>query len=58
MMKTPKIKVSKTDLTTFLKEELEIDPFWDDVINPRSTEKFYKKKVEIINRYNYEKNIK
>lgn len=31
-MRSPKIKVSKTDLKTFLLENIEIDTFWVDLI--------------------------
>ena len=29
-------------------EELEMDPFWDDVINPPQTPSRYKEKVKLI----------
>lgn len=45
-MRTPKIKVSKVDLTTFLKEELKIDSFWDDVIYPQPKKTKYDEIVE------------
>ena len=45
-MRTPKIKVSKVDLTTFLKEELKIDSFWDDVIYPQIKKTKYEEIVE------------
>ena len=45
-MRTPKIKVSKVDLTTFLKEELKIDSFWDDVIYPQMKKTKYEEIVE------------
>jgi hypothetical protein len=45
-MRTPKVKVSKVDLTTFLKEELKIDSFWDDVVYPQPKKTKYDEIVE------------
>lgn len=45
-MRTPKIKVSKVDLKTFLMEELQIDSFWDDVINPQPNKSKYQEILE------------
>jgi hypothetical protein len=50
-MRTPKIKVSKVDLTTFLKEELKIDSFWDDVIYPQPKKTKYDEIVEKRKKY-------
>lgn len=32
--KVPKVKIPDIDLTSFLYEQLEIDPYWDDLYNP------------------------
>lgn len=53
-MRTPKIKVSKVDLTTFLKEELKIDSFWDDVIYPQPKKSRYEEIIEKQKHRNYE----
>ena len=31
-MRSPKIKIPQIDLSTFVAENLSIDPFWDDLI--------------------------
>ena len=33
--RAPKVKVSNIDLKTFAKDQLIIDPFWDDLYNPK-----------------------
>lgn len=32
--KIPKVKISEIDLKSFLYEQLEVDPYWDDLYNP------------------------
>jgi hypothetical protein len=53
-MRTPKIKVSKVDLKTFLKEELKIDSFWDDVIYPQPKKSKYEEILEKQKKKKYE----
>lgn len=33
--KTPKVKISEIDLKTFLVESIKIDPYWEDLYNPK-----------------------
>ncbi len=33
MNRLPKISIPKQDLVSFLKEDLQIDPFWNDLID-------------------------
>ena len=37
--RAPKIKIDSVDLKSFLLENLEIDPFWEDVYNPKKSKK-------------------
>ena len=37
--KMPKVKIDPIDLQSFLYEELEVDPYWDDLYNPPQREK-------------------
>ena len=32
--KVPKVKIPDIDLESFLYEQLEVDPYWDDLYNP------------------------
>lgn len=36
MKKIPKIKVEQTELEMFSCEELVIDPYWNDLYNPKN----------------------
>lgn len=40
--KIPKIKIDSVDLKSFLLENLEVDPFWIDVYNPKPSKKLRK----------------
>jgi hypothetical protein len=32
--KLPKVKINKVELSTFSKETLIVDPYWEDLYNP------------------------
>lgn len=38
-IKVPHIKIDKTALETFLLSSLEVDPYWDDLYNPKDKKK-------------------
>ena len=44
--KNQRVKVHRVDLSTFLKEELKIDPFWDDIIYPQPKKSRYEEIIE------------
>jgi hypothetical protein len=44
--KNQRVKVHRVDLSTFLKEELKIDSFWDDVIYPQPKKSRYEEIIE------------
>lgn len=36
-MRSPKVKIDQTDLLMFAYNDLVIDPYWDDLYNPKIT---------------------
>lgn len=39
--RVPKVNIPKVDLKSFLVENLEVDPYWDDLYNPKPKKKRY-----------------
>ena len=44
--KSNKIKINNVDLQSFLYENLEVDPYWDDLYNPKTYKIKRKRKHE------------
>ena len=44
MKKLPKIKIEQTELLMFTYEDLIVDPYWDDLYNPKESNKKNRKK--------------
>ena len=44
--KVPKVKIPEVDLKEFLYEQLEVDPYWDDLYNPPEPIKKRKRNVD------------
>lgn len=43
MKKLPKIKIEQTEIQVFKYEDLVVDPYWDDLYNPKEKNKKYNK---------------
>ena len=39
MKKVPKVKIEQTELEMFSYEELVVDPYWNDLYNPKNNDK-------------------
>ena len=44
MKKLPKIKIEQIEIQVFKYEDLVIDPYWDDLYNPKESNKKIEKK--------------